>query len=173
MTDIAGFSEAARLYAVNEPVVLAMAEHLKADAAKFWEAVEAHLGRRFESATISLTTTAGYSYFTLKEGDAPRCSVWVRRTDGQIVREATVVTGFGIACATTDNDRLAAGVALANDIPDLGRKSVRARKKPTPGTLFDIDLQLDPAAPIESFCERVEPILEKLRTLAAAPAPAP
>ena len=43
MTDIAGFSEAARLYAVNEPVVLAMAEHLKADAAKFWEAVEAPL----------------------------------------------------------------------------------------------------------------------------------
>jgi len=170
MTDLAGFSEAARLYAVNEPVVLAMAEHLKADAAKFWEAVGAELGRRFEAATITTATTAGYTYFTVSDGDSPRCSVWVQRTDGRLVREARVQTGFGIACAGTDGERLAAAAALAGDFRELGPKAVRARRKPTPSTLFDVDLPLDPSTPIESFCDRVAPILEKVRALAAAPA---
>lgn len=163
MSTFDGFTHEARLYAEHEAVVDEMRKRLRADADAFWRAVQAELALRLAPLNVALeklSEGASYSYLRVKSGSETIAEVWVKRDDGRLVRDATVLIGFGLPIASTNQAALAAGADVANSLaaPNNEPKKLKA----TAGTLFQIDAVIADKSLVEGFADLVGPILARL-----------
>ncbi len=169
MTKFNGFSDAAKLYAANEAIVNEIYKRLKSDVRSFWESVAEEMGSRVAPLQVEpdkLSDAAPYTYLHLKEGAETLASVWVLRDDAKLIRDSTVLVGFGISREAKDTAALAAGLKAQDLITGAG--TVRRTQRPSVATLFQADLKLacDGREPIEVFADVTTPVLQRLAEIA-------
>lgn len=169
MGEFKGFSEGARLYGRNEPVVAEMRRIFERDTDAFFEAVSLQVQALRSSRKQQTYITSVYRYWgesNVKGDDIDwddKPNVWAGRWSAPLVAHDRLQLGAGGPKAIYGNKTRIKEFASAGEQLATGHKPIEWGGSYS--SLFTIEFQLPETSPHEAAARHIVDILERLESL--------